>query len=67
MTMTATIEQRNAYHESGHVVAAVTCGIKLIRVTITAEIPHVCRRAYDGWPEMAVEALIDDVLKRPRG
>jgi hypothetical protein len=60
----ATLE-RVAYHESGHVIAAINFGIPVIRVTIELGHPHLHRGAYKQTHDLAVECLATLWLSGP--
>jgi hypothetical protein len=49
---------RNAYHEAGHTVAALTYGVPVLKVTIDEDPPYMHRGRYDDRSDFAVEAVV---------
>jgi hypothetical protein len=57
--------QRTAYHEAGHVVAALTFGAPIISVTITAYVPHMHRARWRSDNDMALAHMVTLCLSGP--
>jgi hypothetical protein len=52
------LRRRNADHEAGHAVAALTFGIPIVKVTIDEDPPYMHRGKYDDRPDFAVEVIV---------
>jgi hypothetical protein len=65
MTPAATIRERTAVHESGHVVAALALGVPIISVSIDADIPHLHRARYQPHHDAGLECMATLCLAGP--
>lgn len=59
------VAKRAAYHEIGHVIAAITYGIPIISVSINTATPHMHRGNYHPPPGIGLEAMVTLCLAGP--
>jgi hypothetical protein len=59
--------ERDAYHEAGHTIAALTYGLPIVSVTIESNRPHMLRDRFRRERSSAVEALAIVCLSGPAG